>query len=154
MVSSSVRRPRLATDRVLRMAYSLALAPTQLVALAFGVVYTMIGLIGFGVTGFDGWTAQLFSEKLLLFPINPLHNFVHIALGLIWMVSSSRLAAAKQVNTVLGAVLVGVAALGFLGVLKFLAIEGSSSADNYLHLATGLVALFFGTVGARPRTYS
>lgn len=135
------------------MATSLSLAPTQIVALALGVVYTMIGFVGFGVTGFDQWASQIFTEKLLLFPVNPLHNVVHIGLGLIWMVSSSRVASAKRTNTALGLVLIGVAGLGFLGVIKFLAIEGSGSADNYLHLATGLVALYFGTLGSRERSY-
>jgi hypothetical protein len=38
--------------------------------------------------------------------------------------------------------------LGMVGVLEWLAIEDASSPDNYLHLGTALLALYFGTTGA------
>ncbi|MFP5298548.1 MAG: DUF4383 domain-containing protein [Actinomycetota bacterium] len=128
-----------------------SLSPAQIVALGFGVVYMLIGLVGFAATGFDGWIAQNYTEKLLLFPINPLHNIVHIALGVVWMFSASTHAGAKRINQLLGVVLLAVAALGFLGVLKFLAIEKATSPDNFLHLVSALVALYFGTIGATER---
>jgi hypothetical protein len=131
-----------------------SLSPAQLVALAFGCVYLMVGLVGFAVTGFDQWASQVFFEKLLIFPLNPLHNIVHIALGLIWMFSSSRLATAKQVNLVLGVVLVVVAVAGVAGILKFLAIEDGVAADNILHVVTGAVSIYFGTIGAGHRSYA
>lgn len=130
-----------------------SLSPAQVVALTFGCVYLMVGLVGFAVTGFDQWASAVFTEKLLVFPLNPLHNIVHIALGLIWMMSSSRLATAKQVNLVLGVVLIVVALAGFAGVLEFLAIEDKFAADNLLHVVTGLVSVFFGTIGAGHRSY-
>jgi hypothetical protein len=34
------------------------------------------------------------------------------------------------------------------GALKWLAIEGAGSADNYLHLATAALSIYFGTAGA------
>lgn len=128
-----------------------SLSPAQIVALAFGVIYMLIGLVGFAATGFDGWIAQNYNEKLLLFPVNPLHNIVHIALGVVWMLSSTTHAGATRINKLLGAVLIAVAVLGFLGVLKFLAIEKATSPDNFLHLVSALVALYFGTIGAVER---
>ena len=132
---------------------SLNKTPAQLFALVFGVIYLAIGLIGFGSTGFDGWVSSATDEKLLIFPVNPLHNFVHIAVGLLWMVGSARHETARRVNTLIGLVYGLTAALGFLGFLDFLAIPTSGSANNWLHFSTAMLALYFGTVGARgPRS--
>lgn len=122
--------------------------PAQIFALAFGVVYLFVGLMGFAITGFDNFAGSVFEEKLLIFPVNPLHNLVHIAIGGVWLGSSSRHATAKQANLIIGIAYALVAALGFAGVLKFLAISGAASADNWLHLVTALVSLYFGTAGA------
>jgi hypothetical protein len=130
------------------MVTSLNKSAAQLFALAFGVVYVAIGLISFGITGFDNWAASDTFEKFLFFPVNPLHNFVHIGVGLLWMVSSSKHESAKRVNVLIGIVYAAVAALGFLGLLDFLAIPSASSPDNWLHLVTALLSLYFGTAGA------
>ena len=65
--------------------------PAQMFALAFGIVYLSIGLIGFGDDRFrTGGRARSLSRSCWSSPLNPLHNFVHIGIGLIWMVSSAR----------------------------------------------------------------
>jgi hypothetical protein len=137
------------------MVTSLNKTAAQLFALTFGIVYVAIGLISFGITGFDNWVQSETFEKFLFFPVNPLHNFVHIGIGLLWMIASSKHVTAARVNVLIGVVYAAVAALGFAGILDFLAIPTAGSADNWLHLATALLSLFFGTVGAalapRPR---
>jgi Domain of unknown function (DUF4383) len=130
------------------MVTSLNKTPAQIFALSFGILYVAIGLISFAITGFDNWVAEETFEKFLFFPVNPLHNFVHIGTGLLWMVASSRHESAKRVNLLIGVVYAAVAALGFLGILDFLAIPNSGSADNWLHLATALLSVYFGTAGA------
>ena len=122
--------------------------PAQVFALTFGVVYLLVGIVGFAVTGFDGFAAKSFDEKLLFFPLNPLHNLVHIAIGGLWLYSAKDLATAKSVNTIIGVAYLAVFLLGIFGLLEFLAIEDASSADNYLHLASGALSLYFGTAGA------
>lgn len=125
--------------------------PAQGFALGVGVVYMLIGLIGFGVTGFNGWFDQFYAEKLMVFPLNGIHNLVHIVIGLVWMMSSSTFAKAKRVNLVLGVALGVVALLGFAGLAKWLAIEGAGSPDNYLHLITALASIYLGLAGATGR---
>jgi uncharacterized membrane protein YuzA (DUF378 family) len=49
-------------------------------ALAIGVVYLLIGLLGFFVTGFENFASET-NETLLGFEINPLHNIVHVLIG-------------------------------------------------------------------------
>jgi Domain of unknown function (DUF4383) len=124
-------------------------------ALVFGAVYLLIGILGFVVTGFDGFAAESYNEKLIVFPVNPLHNIVHLAIGAVWLGASSRHATAKSANLGIGAAYALVAVLGFAGVLNFLAIRDAASADNWLHLATAVLAIYFGTAGAegtRPAT--
>ena len=55
--------------------------PSQLLALAIGAVYTLIGILGFFITGFENFAAET-DKTLLGFEINPLHNLVHLAIGL------------------------------------------------------------------------
>jgi hypothetical protein len=123
-------------------------SPAQIFALLFGVVYLLIGIVGFAVTGFDDFASEIYDEKLLVFPLNPLHNLVHIAIGAVWLYASKDHATAKSVNTIIGVAYLLVGVLGLLGVLNFLAIEDAGSADNYLHLASGALSLYFGTAGA------
>lgn len=122
--------------------------PAQTFALVFGVVYLLIGLVGFAVTGFDDFAGKSFDEKLIIFALNPLHNIVHIAIGALWIGSANSHSSAKSVNTLIGAVLALVGVLGLLGALEFLAIKDAGSPDNYLHLGTAVLALYFGTAGA------
>lgn len=117
-------------------------------ALAFGVVYLLIGIAGFAVTGFDNFAGKTYDEELILFPVNPLHNIVHIAVGALWLGGSRTHASAKSVNLLIGVVYGLVAVLGFAGVLKFLAIEDAASADNWLHVASAALSIYFGTAGA------
>lgn len=123
-------------------------SPAQIFALVFGVVYLLVGIVGFAVTGFDGFAAETYDEKLIIFPLNPLHNLVHIAIGGLWLYASKDHPTAKSVNMIIGVAYLLVAVLGMLGVLKFLAIEDAGSADNFLHIASGALALYFGTAGA------
>lgn len=125
--------------------------PAQLAALAFGAVYLLVGLVGWFVTtdfvGVDD------DAHLLGFHLNGAHNVVHIALGLVWLAASTRLDWSRAINTLFGVVLIVVCLAGLTGVLdELLNIEGASEPDNYLHLATGAIAVYFGTAGARGRT--
>jgi hypothetical protein len=127
--------------------------PGQTFALVFGVVYLLVGIAGFFVA--KKFTGGSEDDKLILFPVNHLHNIVHLAIGALWIASSRTAAAAKQTNTMIGVVYLLVAVLGLLG-LEFMSdllnINGSGSADNFLHLASGALALYFGTAGGRSTT--
>ena len=129
-----------------------ARTPAQTFALVFGVVYLLVGIVGFFVTGFDGFASKSYDEKLILFPLNPLHNIVHIAIGALWIGSAAKHATAKSTNMLIGVMYAAVAVLGLVGVLDFLEIKDAGSADNYLHLATAALAIYFGSAGAEGTT--
>jgi hypothetical protein len=122
--------------------------PAQMFALVFGVVYLLVGIVGFFITGFDDFAGETFDDELIVFALNPLHNIVHIALGAVWLASAARHDMAKAVNMLLGVVLLVVFVLGMVEALQWLAIEDSGASDNYLHLATALLAIYFGSAGA------
>jgi len=125
--------------------------PAQTFALAFGIVYLAVGVIGFAATGFDGFFATTFSEKLIVFPLNPAHNIVHLLIGAAWVVASRRHATAKSANLAIGAAYLLVFVLGLLGALEWLAIPDGFNADQVLHVLTGALGVYFGTVGERAR---
>lgn len=120
----------------------------QNVALALGVVYLLAGILGFALTGFEAFASRS-DKELLVFGINPLHNIVHIALGVAWLLSASADGAARRVNLVLGGVLVALAVLGFAGLIVD-SLLSANLADALLHGATGAVALYFARAGSRP----
>ena len=110
-------------------------------ALAIGVVYLLIGLLGFFVTGFENFASET-NETLLGFEVNPLHNIVHILIGAAGIALARTLAAARTFGWLLVAgygltFLYGLFAVGNEN-LNFLSLNW---ADNWLHLASVLLGL-------------
>ena len=123
--------------------------PGQLFALAFGLVYLLVGIVGFFITGFDGFAQRDPSEALLIFWINPLHNITHILVGALWLASSRSATAARTTNLVIGVVYLVLGLLGLLD-LGILELINNNTGDGWLHVVSGAAALYFGTKGAEP----
>jgi hypothetical protein len=120
----------------------------QTLSLVFGVVYLLVGIVGFFVTGFDDFASP--SDKtLLIFDINPLHNIVHIVIGLAGIALAKTLASARTYGWLLA---VGYGAAFIYGLIAagkdwdFLNING---ADNVLHLLTAIVGLVIALMPVR-----
>ncbi|RZU33695.1 DUF4383 domain-containing protein [Blastococcus saxobsidens] len=113
----------------------------QMLALAFGVIYLLVGIVGFFVTGFDDFFAHDTGETLLVFEINGMHNVVHILIGAVGIALSRTLAGARTYGWLLA---VGYGAAFVYGLIAigetwdFLSIN---AADNVLHIATAIVGL-------------
>jgi hypothetical protein len=120
--------------------------PSQLLALAIGAVYTLVGILGFVVTGLDNFASET-DKALLGFEINPLHNLVHLAIGLAGLALWRRLDTARTYGWLLAAgyglaFLYGLFATGnsdinFLSI-NFLSINGP---DNGLHLVSAVAGV-------------
>ena len=118
-------------------------SPNRLLATVFGVVYLLVGLAGFAVTGLGDF-AGTEGDTLIVFDVNPLHNIVHLLIGAALLAAGRTVTSAKATNTAVGAVylLVGVIGLFLLdSSANILALNG---ADNVLHLASAIVLLGVG----------
>jgi hypothetical protein len=122
-----------------------AKTPGQLFGTVFGGVYVLIGILGF--------IGPLVSdEKLLgLFGVNAVHNVAHLLIGALLLIGARTAATAKTVNLIVGVVYLLLAILGFAGGVIVDDLINNNPADSVLHLATALLAIYFGTAGAGIR---
>ncbi|MGY1754061.1 DUF4383 domain-containing protein [Blastococcus sp. SYSU D01042] len=120
----------------------------ELLALAFGAIYLLIGIVGFFITGFDnffgnenGVDAHHVDANLLGFMINPMHNVVHILIGAAGLALGRTLAGARTYGWLL-AVGYGAAFIyGLIAVGEDWDFLNLNAADNVLHILTALVGL-------------
>lgn len=127
--------------------------PAQWLALAIGATYTLVGIIGFFLTGFSGFAAPEGELLLGVFEINPLHNIVHLLIGGAGLALWSRLDRARLYGWLLAAgygltFLYGLFVAGSDEPANFLALN---QGDNWLHLFSTLAGLAIALWPARER---
>jgi hypothetical protein len=129
-------------------------SPNRLLAAVFGVVYLLVGLLGFTVTSDVGFAERQGGELLGLFEVNPLHNVAHLLIGIALLIAgTANASAAKATNTTIGAVYLLLGIVGFFlaanhdSALNFLSLN---TPDHFLHLASAIVLLAVG-LGADRR---
>ena len=111
-------------------------------AIAFGVVYTIVGLTGFAVS------TTLDTANLVIFPVNVLHNVVHLLVGLAGI--AAFLTARSQLYARGMAILFAVLTpAGFLPQ-PLLGLVPLGGADIVLHALTAILAALAGWAYARP----
>jgi hypothetical protein len=121
----------------------------EILGLAFGAVYLLVGIIGFFITGFSDFFAHDTGKNLLFFEINGMHNVVHIVIGLAGLALSRTLAGARTYGWLLAVGYGAAFVYGLIAIGKdwdFLSING---ADNVLHIATALVGLVIALLPVR-----
>jgi len=124
----------------------------QWLALVIGVVFLLVGIAGFLVTGFSGFSEHDESQTLLGFAINPLHNIVHLVIGVLgvslWITSGSARIFGWLLLIGYGAAFVyGLYAVDDPGI-NYLNIN---EADNWLHLGSAIAGLLIAVWPARAR---
>lgn len=116
----------------------------RLIGGIFGVVYLLVGIVGFFITSGVGF-AGTEGKTLIVFEVNPLHNIVHLLIGALLLgAAASSVRASKAANSTVGAVylLVGVIGLFLVGSsANILALNG---ADNVLHFGSAILLLAVG----------
>ena len=118
----------------------------QTLALAFGAVYALVGLLGFAVSGDVDFAGQD-GASLLGFDVNGLHNIVHLLIGVVLLAASRTHAAARGVNLTIGAVYVLLAVLGPFINDTAADIIGLNGADHVLHLLSGVLLVGVAVAG-------
>jgi hypothetical protein len=116
----------------------------RLVGYLFGAVYLLVGVVGFAITAGVGF-AHTHGKELIIFELNPLHNVVHIAIGLLLGLAAYRGAStAAAANSVVGGVYLLVGVLGLFLTNSAANILAINHPDNALHLASALLLLGVG----------
>lgn len=112
----------------------------QALALGVGAVYTVVGLIGFFVTGFDAFFGHT-GEELLGFEVNPFHNLVHLLIGLAGLAVARTLAGARTYGWLLAAGYGVAFVYGLFAIGESWDFLSINAADNWLHGISSLVGL-------------
>ncbi len=124
----------------------------QKITSAFGLVYLLIGILGFipGITVPPDDPGPVPGEGLLLgvFAVNVVHNVAHLALGAVLVWGGRTAARVGAVNRLMaGVFLVLVVASVIAPIVEGVAINPP---DTVLHLASALLTGYLGFVAARP----
>ncbi len=120
------------------------------VAAAFAVLSLGLGLLGFGTTGFDRILTSA-GEGILDFTTNPAQNVVHMAIGLIALLSAYGQRPGAGLTTMLGATL--YLSLGIIGWSDGIEPLAINPATAILHAVLGLsFLLLVSATRARNRT--
>ena len=107
----------------------------QTVALVFGAVYTLVGILGFFVSNTFAETDD--SKLLGIFEVNNLHNIVHLLIGVALIAASRRHDSARGANLAIGVTYLALGVLGPLIAGTDVNIVALNGADHVLHLLSG-----------------
>lgn len=124
----------------------------QVFAVAAGLAYVTIGVIGFFITGFSGFTEVTGESLFGIFAINPFHNVVHIGTGALFLVAALLLGPAATGGALfgIGGFYVVAAILGYLGYLNLIGISQPLDPVNFFHLISGVLAVLFSAFTREP----
>lgn len=111
-------------------------------AALFGVVYALVGLAGFAVTGFGG------TGTLLTFNLSVLDNIIHLVIGVAGLASYAVGQAAARRFCQAAGIVAGLMALLGVVVSNLLGVLPVGGTDVVLHGVTALVLLYVGFAGS------
>jgi uncharacterized protein DUF4383 len=121
------------------------------VAPFFGALYITIGIVGFFVTGFGNFV-QNTDDTLIGFAINPMHNLVHLAIGVFLIVMATRTSTAVAEGAIMGVGLFYIVAFVIGSVAKdnltIISMYGYGDLENYNHLVNGVALLTLGLLSS------
>jgi hypothetical protein len=134
------------------------LQPVQVLAGLVGVLFIAAGVAGFLRTGFGDFAGDQHA-MLFGFAVNPLHNVVHLAFGVLGLLLAGSSGLSRTYGWILfiaygavfiwGLMLAGVIATNpVVGMGNPLALNTN---DNWLHLGFAAVGLFIAVLPARRK---
>lgn len=132
---------------------------TRYFALVFGIVYLLVGIVGFipalythppanaPAVAASGGYGYLFG----LFPINYLHDIVHILVGVLGLLAYPRFSLAVAYSRTVALVYTLLVVLGFFPPTNTLfGLVPLFGNDTWLHAGSALVLAYFGWVAGAP----
>ncbi len=113
-------------------------------ALLIGGTYVAVGVLGFVLTGFDGFLADSSDQILGWASINPMHNLVHVLIGA-FLITMTRFSTPTTEGALMGVGLFYIVAF-VIGVvapdnLTIISMNGAADGENFIHIITGVSAL-------------
>lgn len=132
--------------------------PVQLAALVFGIVFLLVGVLGFipGITtNYDQLAAAgHHSEAMLLgiFQVSILHNIVHLLFGVAGLVLARAIPGARNYLIWGGVIYLVLWLYGlFIDQQSAANFVPLNTADNWLHFILGVVMIALGLLLTRRR---
>ena len=121
----------------------------QRAAQIFGIVFLLVGIAGFFVTGGSMEADPEHAARLLgLFPVSVLHNIVHLLFGVWGLVASRTFEGSRTYGRVGGIVYLLLAVLGFVSPDMF-GLVPIGDHNIWLHAVLGIALAAIG-FSARP----
>jgi hypothetical protein len=108
------------------------------VAMVFGIVFLLVGVLGLFSAGGMEMGADNPAMLLGLFPVNLLHNIVHLLFGVWGLVAARSFAGAKTYAQTVGVIYIVLAICGFFIPTTFGLIPIGGN-DIWLHAIIGIV---------------
>jgi hypothetical protein len=124
----------------------------QRAAQIFGWAFVIVGVLGFFATGASMEDDPLLAPKLLgLFPVNVMHNVVHLLIGVWGLASAPSHAASKAYALGAGVIYLLLALIALLDPSLFGMVPIGGN-DIWLHVLFGLPLLVVGLISKRRET--
>ena len=116
------------------------MSTAQRLSQIFGIVFVVVGLAGFAIAG-GSMDASMSAPKLLgLFPVNVVHNLVHLLFGVWGILGARTFAGAKNYLFGAGVIYLVLAICGYLAPNGF-GLVPLGGADVGVHALLGVVLL-------------
>ncbi|MEX0908892.1 MAG: DUF4383 domain-containing protein [Gemmatimonadaceae bacterium] len=123
----------------------------QRVAQIFGVVFILVALVGFYAGGMSMEADPATAPAIFgMFPVNLLHNIVHLLFGIWGLAAARSYTGAKQYAQIAGVIYLVLAVVGYFAPdgFGFIPLGGN---DVWLHLVLGGILAGVGFT-AKPAT--
>lgn len=120
-------------------------------ARVIGIIYLLVGILGFfpallsAPTGPDLAIDAFHGRLLGLFPVNLMHNIVHLAIGAWGLASAGSFSGAVSFARSLAILYAVLAVMGLIpGLNTMFGLAPLHGNDIWLHAGTALIAAYFG----------
>src|SRR3954470_2617886 len=124
------------------------LSIAQWLALATSLVFIVVGVAGFFVPGFNDFASHDTMKELLIFEVNPLHNIVHLVLGLIGLALFRQVRGALTYGIIVAVAYGGAFIYGLIALGQEWDVLSLNAEDNWLHLGLTVLGIAIAAVAA------
>ena len=122
-------------------------------AILFGIVFLAVGILGFVPAATPPMADGSGGMLLNIFHVNTLHNCVHLASGVVFLLCGLAGAGpSRMFFKIFGAVYALVAVLGFVKGDAMIFGMANNTADTWLHVVLAAAMLFLGFVAKDATT--